>query len=115
MISPTTRKPETKSAKEASASVVNSYFKKNVLEEMLTTKASRDAFTHYSLKHDFLFKSNDRSSKHISIYFQFYISLCTQKKYNKRCYVLSPLIESQLDATSFILLSSFTSNRKSFF
>lgn len=87
MISPTTRKPETKSAKEASASVVNSYFKKNVLEEMLTTKASRDAFTHYSLKHDFLFKSNDRSSKHISIYFQFYISLCTQKKY-KRCYVL---------------------------
>lgn len=56
MVSPTTCKPETKSAKEASVSMVNSYFKKNVLEEMLTSKASRGAFTHYSLKHEFLFK-----------------------------------------------------------
>lgn len=38
--------------------MVNSY-KKNGLEEKLTTKASRGAFTHHSVKHEFLFKSND--------------------------------------------------------
>lgn len=36
---------KTKSAKEALVSMINSYFKMNMLKEKFTTKASGDAFT----------------------------------------------------------------------